>query len=97
MRGKVKCVTRSEWQVENQQDHWRSEVYAERCTNTYAILYDGNKVNIAEDDIRAFYACSRLTKNRIKDLNDNLHNVWIKYEKDSDAKRRFRKLYLITL
>ena len=85
MRGKIKYVTRSVWYVENRQDHWRSDVHAVRCTNTYAVLYNGDKVSIDEDGIRDFYDCSRLTQNRISELNDDLHNVWIEYEEDYDG------------
>ena len=46
MRGKVKYVTRSIRYEENQSDHWRSDVHAVRYTNTYAVLYNGDEVDI---------------------------------------------------
>ena len=61
MRGKVKYVTRSIWYEENQSDHWRSDVHPVRYTNTYAVLYNGDEVDIDEDDIRDYYDRSRIT------------------------------------
>ena len=60
MRSKVKYVTRSIWYEENQSDHYRSDVHAVRYTTTYAVLYNGDEVDIDEDDIRDYYDRSRI-------------------------------------
>lgn len=85
MRGKLKYVTRSVWYVENQEYHWSSDVHAVRYTNTYAVLYNGDKVDIDEDEIRSYYDRSRITKELINALSNTLHNVWIEYSKDEDG------------
>lgn len=85
MRGKVKYVTRSTWYVENQSDHWRSDVHPVRYTNTYAVLYNGDEVDIDEDDIRDCYDRSRITRELVSELSDDLHNVWIEYYEDEDG------------
>lgn len=85
MKGKVKYVTRSVWYEENQSDHWSSHEHATRCTNTYAVLYNGDEVDIDEDDIRDYYDCSHITSNIIRQLSDDLHNEWIEYSEDWDG------------
>ena len=85
MRGKVKYVTRSIWYKENQSDHWRSDEHAVRYTNTYAVLYNGDEVCIDEDDIRDYYDRSRITRELVSELSDDLHNVWIEYYEDEDG------------
>ena len=85
MRGKVKYVTREVWYVENSENHWSSELHARRCTNTYAVLYNDDNVDIDEDDIRDYYDCHNLTGNIIQQLNDDLHNEWIEYYEDEDG------------
>lgn len=85
MRGKVKYVTRSIWYEENQSGHWRSDVHPVRYTNTYAVLYNGDEVDIDEDDIRDYYDRSRITRELVSELNDDLHNVWIEYYEDEDG------------
>ena len=85
MRGKVKYVTRDVWEKEIQSNHWSSDYHTERCTNTYAVLYDGNEVEIDEDDIRDYYDCCRITGNIVNQLSDDLHNEWIEYSEDWDG------------
>ncbi len=85
MEAKVKFVTRSVLFVENQQDHWRSDVHAVRCTITYAVLYNGDEVNIDEDDIRDYYETRYITAGVISALSESLHNVYIDYYKDEDG------------
>ena len=85
MRGKVKYVTRSIWYEENQSDHWSSDVHAVRYTNTYAVLYNGDEVDIDEDDIRDYYDRSRITRDLVSELSDDLHNEWIEYYEDEDG------------
>ena len=71
MRGKVKYVTRSIWYKENVQTVWSSDYHAVRYTNTYAVLYNGDKVNIDEDDIRDYYDRSRITDVLINELSND--------------------------
>ena len=85
MRGKVKYVTRSIWYEENQSDQWRSDVHAVRYTNTYAVLYNGDEVDIDEDDIRDYYDRSRITRDLVSELSNDLHNEWIEYYEDEDG------------
>lgn len=85
MEGRIKYVTRSVWFKECTSDHWKSNVHARRCTCTYAVLYNGDEVEIDEDDIRDFYDCSNLTGNIIQCLNNDLHNVYIDYYEDEDG------------
>ena len=85
MRGKVKYVTRNVWYIENTENHWDSELHARRCTNTYAVLYNDDNVDIDEDDIRDYYDCHNLTGNIIQQLNNDLHNEWIEYYEDEDG------------
>lgn len=85
MRGKVKYVTRSVWYVESEDSIHSHDTHAIRYTCTYAVLYNGDEVDIDEDDIRDFYGCRNLTADRISELNDDLHNVWIEYSEDWDG------------
>jgi hypothetical protein len=85
MRGKVKYVQRSVWYVENSGDHWSSNSHPRRETNTYAVLYDGTNVNIDEDDIRDYYDRQNITNGLIKELSDDLHNVWIEFSEGWDG------------
>lgn len=80
MRGKVKYVTRSVINVVNPSGHWKPV----RVTNTYAVLYNEDKVCIDEDDIREYYGRSRITRYLIEKLNDDFHNKWIEYSCDDD-------------
>lgn len=82
MRGKVKYVTREVNYVECSSDHWSSDSHAVRNTNTYAVLYNGDYVDIDEDDVRDYYNCHRITRNLIGELSDELHNEWIEYYED---------------
>lgn len=85
MRGKVKDVTRDVWYEECTSDHWSSHSHPQRFTNTYAVLYNGDEVDIDEDDIRDYYGCRNLTANIIGQLNDDLHNEYIEYYEDEDG------------
>ena len=85
MRGKVKYVKREEWFKENSSDHWSSDVHAVRYTNTYAVLFNGDKVCIDEEDIRYYYGYSRITKSLISRLNDDLKYKRIEYDQDWDG------------
>lgn len=80
MRGKIKRVKRNVWHIGTIEDEPKSNVHARRETLTFAILYDGNKVEINEDDIRNYYGCCYITENIIQSLNDDMHNKWIEYD-----------------
>lgn len=84
MRGKVKYVTRYVWLNEMTEDHWKHDVHAVRETHTCAILYNGDKVEISENDIRNYYDRTKITDNLIDELSSDLHNVWIEYGGDDD-------------
>ena len=85
MRGKVKYVKRSVWFVEAQESIPNHDTHAISHTCTYAVLYNGDNVDIDEDDIRDYYGCRNLTANRIAELSENLHNVYIEYSEDWDG------------
>ena len=80
MRGKVKYVARSIWYKV-----WNPYEHGVRYTNTYAVLYNGKKVNIDEDDIRDYYDRTRITSELISELSDDLHNEWIEYYEEDDG------------
>ena len=82
MEGKVKNVKRVCWEKERKSEHWSSDVHSLRCTVTFAVLYNGDRVGIDEDDLRTHYGRVRITDNLILELNDALHNKKIKYSKD---------------
>ena len=85
MRGKVKCARRSVWFVENESYRHSSDFHARRYTNTYAVLYNGDDVDIDEDDVRDYYDCRNLTADVIQSLSEDLHNVYIDYSEDEDG------------
>lgn len=85
MRGKVKYVTREVWYREDSSSHWSSDEHPVRETSTYAVLYDGDEVEIDEDDIRCYYERGRITTGLIQQLSDDLHNEWIDYYEDDDG------------
>ena len=80
MRGKVKYVDRAIWYVGNPYRPSQQE----RQTNTYAVLYNGDEVDIDEDEIRDYYDCSRITQSLLGQLSDDMHNVWIEYSEYDD-------------
>ena len=71
---KIKSVERTDTRREMRQDHWSSDVHPVRETNTYANAYDGTKVCIDENDIRATFGWKRITDNRLDKLEGMLHN-----------------------
>ncbi|MBD5289936.1 MAG: hypothetical protein HDS26_04540 [Bacteroides sp.] len=85
MRGKVKYVTRSVWYRENESSQHSSDWHAVRYTCTYAVLYNGDEVEIDEDDIRDYYDRTNITRELISELSDELHNEWIEYYEDDDG------------
>lgn len=74
MEGKVKNVKRACWEKERKSEHWNSDVQSLRFIVTFAVLYNGDRVDINEDDIRTHYGRVRITDNLILELNDALHN-----------------------
>ncbi len=85
MRGKVKYVQRNVFYKENLEYRHSHDVHAVRYTNTIAVLYNGDKVYLDEDDIRDYYDHQRITSAVINELNNDLHNVYIEYEEDEDG------------
>ncbi len=55
MTGKVKFVRRETGLIESSSDHWSSIYHPERVTRTWAQLYNGDEVDIEEEQIRDFY------------------------------------------
>lgn len=84
MRGKVKYVKREVWYKGRDVDWPSSDVHPLRITGTYAVLYNGDVVEIDEDDVREYFDCRRITGNIVASLSDEMHNVWIEYESDDD-------------
>lgn len=80
MRGKVKRVTRNVYGV-----HYGGTSYTERRTNVWAELYNGDGVEIDEDDILSYYGRQRFSGNLVQMLNGDLHNVWIDYYEDDSG------------
>ena len=54
MRGKVKYVKREVWYKGRDVDWPSSDVHPLRITGTYAVLYNGDVVEIDEDDVREY-------------------------------------------
>ena len=42
-------------------------------------------IDIDEDDIRDYYDRSRITRDLVSELSDDLHNEWIEYYEDEDG------------
>ncbi len=80
MKGKIKNVRRDIGFIESTEDHWKSDVHPVRITRTWAETYDGNEIDIDEDEIRSHYNRKHLTKNTIERLDRDLHNRWVEHE-----------------
>ena len=90
MRGKVKYVDREVSYKTTSGYQNNFDVHDLRCSNTYAVLYpdtDGDElcVDIDEDDIRDYYDRGRITNALIRELSNDLHNVWIEFSEDDDG------------
>lgn len=84
MRGKVKYVFRNVWYKVNEMFLHSHDIHAKRYTNTAAVLYNGDWVYIDENEIRDYYGRTRITRELIGELSNDLHNKYIDYEADED-------------
>lgn len=84
MRGKVKYVFRKVWYKVNEMFLHSHDEHAKRYTHTIAVLYNGDWVYINEDDVRNYYGRTRITRELIGELSNDLHNKYIDYEADED-------------
>ena len=91
MGGKVKNVRWERGLKESSSDHWRSDVHP--CYESYVLadLYDSPYNRIEEDmyvditnDVLEYYDGDRITWNRVNEIRDLLHNVWIDYYYDEE-------------
>lgn len=85
MEGKVKQVKRSVWEKGRTSDFGSHDIHAVRNTNTYAVLYNGDRVSINEDEIRRCYDCQRITDNIVSRLSDDMHDKDINYKEGTDG------------
>ena len=84
MRGKVKYEFRKVWYKVNEMFLHSHDIHAKRYTNTAAVLYNGDWVYIEENEIRDYYGRTRITRELIGKLSNDLHNKYIDYEADED-------------
>lgn len=89
MRGKVKNVRWVRIEKECTSDHWSSDKHARYESYVLADLYDSSHNRIEKDmyvditeDVLEYYGGSRITWNRVNEIRDLLHNVWIDYYYD---------------
>lgn len=91
MKGKVKNVRWERIEIESFSDHWRSDVHPRYESYVLADLYDSPHNRIEEDmyvditnDVLEYYDGDRITWNRVNEIRDLLHNVWIDYYYDEE-------------
>ena len=48
-------------------------------------MLENDEVDIDEDDIRDYYDRSRITRDLVSKLSDDLHNEWIEYYEDEEG------------
>lgn len=85
MEGKVKQVKRSEWYVGNQAYQHSHDWHNIRMTCLYAETYEGDKVIIDEKDVLNCFSRQRFSDSLISDLNTQLSNKKIKYDKNEEG------------
>ena len=85
MRGKTKCVKRSEWYVGNQAYQHSHDLHNIRMTCLYAETYEGHQVLIDEADVLRHFGRQRFSENLIAELNTQIRGKWIEYEKNADG------------
>lgn len=85
MRGKTKCVKRSEWYVGNQAYQHNHDLHDIRMTCLYAETYEGHQVLIDEADVLRHFGRQRFSENLIAELNTQIRGKWIEYEKNADG------------
>ena len=85
MEGKVKQVKRSEWYVGNQADLHSHDWHDIRMTCLYAETYEGDRVIIDEKDVLNCFSRQRFSDSLISDLNTQLSNKKIKYDKNEEG------------
>lgn len=90
MRGKVINVRMVTTYREVTTDHWRSDVHPVRERFVLADLYDDPKNDIEDtyvditEDVRDFFGGGYITSNRVSEIRDRLHNVWIDFYHDDE-------------
>lgn len=88
MKARVKRVKRSVWYEENASYTHDHDVHAVRYTNTYAIAkWKGEKyyIDLDEDDIRNYYGRTRITRDLIEELSNDLYGEIIEFYEDEDG------------
>lgn len=85
MRGKTKCIKRSELYVGNQAYQHSHDLHDIRMTCLYAETYEGYLVLIDEKDVLSYYGRQRFSDSLISDLNSQLHNKVIEFDKNEEG------------
>ncbi len=85
MRGKTKCIKRSELYVGNQAYQHSHDLHDIRMTSLYAETYEGYQVLIDEKDVLNYFGRQRFSDSLISDLNTLLHNKVIEFEKNKEG------------
>ena len=85
MKGKVKQIKRSEWYVGNMAYQNSHDLHDIRMTCLYAEMYEGHQVLIDEKDVLNYFGRQRFSDSLISDLNTQLHNKVIEFEKNKEG------------
>lgn len=85
MGAKIKCIKRSELYVGNSAYQHSHDLHDIRMTCLYAETYEGYQVLIDEKDVLNYFGRQRFSDSLIFDLNTQLHNKVIEFEKNKEG------------
>lgn len=85
MKGKIRQIKRSEWYVGNQAYQYNHDLHDIRLTCLYAETYERCQVLIDEKDVLNHFGRQRFSDSLISDLNTQLHNKVIEFEKNKEG------------
>ena len=85
MRGKIKCIKRSELYVGNSAYQHSHDLHDIRMTCLYAEIYEGHQVLIDEKDVLNYFGRQRFSDSLMFNLNTLLHRKVIEFEKNEEG------------
>lgn len=85
MGAKIKFIKRSELYVGNSAYQHSHDLHDIRMTCLYAETYEGYQVLIDEKDVLNYFGRQRFSDSLIFDLNTQLHNKVIEFEKNKEG------------
>jgi len=85
MRGKIKCIKRPVEYVGNMAYQHSHDLHDIRMTCLYAETYEGHQILIDEKDVLNHFGRQRFSDSLIFDLNSQLHNKVIEFEKNEEG------------